>query len=114
VSELAGLAEEKFVYIAAGGDPKASAGQTEVQGMLDDAGVANSSATWDATWSTAKQASAAAKLFSAGNSINFATFAEGTVLPDGESAGMGGEHMASFEPAYKVEAARDWLFEQRA
>ena len=29
--------------------------------------------------------------------------------------GMGSsEHMASFEPAYKITALRDWLFEQSA
>lgn len=37
---------------------------------------------------------------------------EGTVLEAGGSSGggggMGGEHMASFQPAYEIPALRDW------
>ncbi|MFG3407016.1 alpha/beta hydrolase-fold protein [Streptomyces sp. NPDC048142] len=116
ISELGNLAKEKFVYVAAGGDEKASAGQTEVQKMLKSDGVPYQTATWDATWSAAELQAAADKLFAAGDSTNFATFEKGTVLQvSGASAApMGGEHMASFEPAYKIPALRDWLFEQTA
>jgi hypothetical protein len=31
---------------------------------------------------------------------------------EGGPAGMSSEHMSSFEPAYKIIALRDWLFEQ--
>lgn len=114
VTKLANLAKEKFFYIAAGGDSKASGGQTDVEKMLKSAGVSYQTATWDATWPASKFSSAAADLFSAGDSINFATFATGTVLNAGgtSSSSMGGEHMASFEPAYKITALRDWLFKQ--
>lgn len=158
VSQLANLAKEKFFFIAAGGDAKASAGQADVKKMLTADGVKYQSATWDATWSAADTAAAAQKLLAPGDTINFATFATGTVLevsgatssPGGTAAGgspsggapsggapsggapsgapsgmpsgapggagMGGssEHMASFEPAYKITALRDWLFQQKA
>jgi predicted peptidase len=115
VSELSGLAGETFVYTAAAGDDKASTGQTEVEQMLTDAGIAYSSATFDATWSAEESAAAAAELLASGDSANFATFAEGTVLEAaGSSGGMGGEHMASFQPAYEITALRDWLFQQTA
>ncbi|MFE0801390.1 alpha/beta hydrolase-fold protein [Streptomyces sp. NPDC058812] len=118
VSELGNLAEEKFFYIAAGGDENASGGQADVKNLLKEAGVSYQSATWDATWTAAQYATAAKKLFAAGDDINFATFKTGTVLEasDSTSSGsaMNSEHMASFEPAYKITALRDWLFEQKA
>ena len=116
ISQLGGLTTEKFFSIAVGGDEKASAGQIEVENMLEDAGVSYQTATWDATWSAERFATEAARLFAAGDSVNFATFSTGTVLetPGASSSPVGGEHMASFEPAYKITALRDWLFEQSA
>lgn len=158
VSQLKNLAKEKFFYIAAGGDANSTGGQTDVEKMLTTAGVPYQTATWDATWTAAELATAAAKVFAVGDRINFATFKTGTVLtvagssssaaggagtapsgmagqPAGGGAmpsGMGGppsgatgggsgnmaggssEHMASFEPAYKITALRDWLFKQGA
>ena len=115
VSALAGLATETFVYTAAAGDDKASTGQAEVEQMLTDAGVSFSAATFDATWSAQESADAAAGLLAAGDAAAFLTFAEGTVLEAaGASDGMGGEHMASFQPAYEIAALRDWLFAQTA
>ena len=115
VSTLGNLAAENFFYIAAGGDDSASGGQTDVQAMLDEAGVSYGAATWDATWTAEQSAQAAAELFAAGESINFATFETGTVLEaNSSSGGMNSEHMASFQPAYQIEALRDWLFAQTA
>ncbi|WP_030616247.1 alpha/beta hydrolase-fold protein [Streptomyces fulvoviolaceus] len=116
ISQLTNLAKEKFFYIAAGGDDKASVGQTEVQKMLKSAGVSYQAETWDATWSEAQFSAAAKELFAAGDSINFATFKTGTVLEvsGASSSAMAGEHMASFEPAYEITSLRDWLFEQSA
>jgi hypothetical protein len=56
-------------------------------------------------------------MYASGDAANFATFAAGTVLTvSGQSAdsGAGSEHMASFEPAYRITALRDWLFAQTA
>ena len=48
-----------------------------------------------------------------GNSANFVTFTPGTTLAEGQTAGGGaGEHMTSFDYAYKLEAVRNWLFAQ--
>jgi predicted peptidase len=114
-SELAGLAGENFVYTAAAGDEKASTGQAEVEQLLTDAGVSYNAASFDATWSAAESAEAAASLLSTGDSAFFVTFAEGTVLEaSGSSGGVGGEHMASFQPAYEITALRDWLLAQTA
>lgn len=118
ITQLENLTDETFFYIAAAGDENASGGQAEVQQMLDDAGVSYNTATWDATWSAQESADAAAELLAAGDDINFATFAEGTVLEAAGSTDSSGpqnsEHMASFQPAYEIEALRDWLFAQSA
>lgn len=115
ITTLTGLAGENFIYTAAAGDEKASAGQTEVEQMLTDLGVSFNTATFDATWSAADSAAAAAELLATGDTAYFLTFAEGTVLEaSGSSGGMGGEHMASFQPAYEITALRDWLFQQTA
>ncbi|MDN3312194.1 alpha/beta hydrolase-fold protein [Microbacterium oryzae] len=115
ITQLSGLADETFVYTAAAGDEKASTGQTDVEAMLDAAGVSYNTALFDATWSDEESAAAAEELLSSGDSAYFLTFAEGTVLEAGDSSSeMGGEHMASFQPAYEIAGLRTWLFEQTA
>ena len=37
---------------------------------------------------------------------------EGSTLTNGTSNNMSGEHMTSFDYIYKIDAVRDWLFEQ--
>ena len=54
-----------------------------------------------------------AALLAEDNSANFVTFTLGTTLAEGQTSGGGvGEHMTSFDYAYKIEAIRDWLFAQ--
>jgi predicted peptidase len=119
-TQLEGLAGETFTYTAAGGDENASGGQGDVEGLLDEAGVPYGTGTdWDATWSEAKLNRAARAMYASGAAANFATFATGTVLTaagqSSSSSGMGSsEHMASFEPAYRITALRAWLFAQSA
>lgn len=112
IGTLDGLASEKFCYIAAGGDAKATGGQAEVKALLTKKGVAFQTATLDATWSAQQADAAAKKMLAAGDSINIATFTTGTVLTANPSAGNM-EHMASFMPAYRITALRDWLFAQK-
>lgn len=106
ISVLSPLTEAKFFYITAGGDEKASGGQTEVMDMLDDAGVSYSYGEWNAQ--DEHQNTAAESLIAEGNQANFIRFETGSVLNGGE----GMEHMASFNYGYKIDAVRDWIFEQ--
>ena len=48
-------------------------------------------------------------LIAQGLDANFVTFTKGTTLTEGMS---GSEHLTSFDYAYRLEAVRDWLFEQ--
>lgn len=114
INTLAGLGGETFFYVVAAGDPKASAGQQELLDLLTANGATIARATdWDATWDDATMTAAVDKLLAEGSRINFAMFAEGTVMPAGvETPGGSGEHMYSFDPAYSVDAVRDWLLSQ--
>ena len=109
ITELKGLESQTFFYIAAGGDQKAVGGQEDVLAMLDADGVPYSySDGWDAQADAAELTALVEAELSEGNAINFIRWETGTVL----NGGGGMEHMASFDYAYKLEAVRDWLFEQ--
>ena len=111
VDVLSGLEEEKFFYIVSAGDPKASAGQAELLAKFDADGAAYSTAEWSAR--AEDQDALVAAMLEEGNDANFVTFTAGTTLAEGQSTGGGaGEHMTSFDYAYKIEAVRDWLFTQ--
>ena len=81
--------------------------------MFDADNAAYSHAEWSAQDAAETQNAAVASLLSEGNRANFITFTEGTTLSEGQTAMAGaGEHMTSFDYAYKIEAVRDWLFQQ--
>lgn len=109
ISVLSGMEGQKFFYVTAGGDEKASGGQDEVMAMFDADGVAYSYGTWSAQDSAEAQDAAVAELLAEGLDANMIRFETGTVFKEGQT---GMEHMASFNYAYKLTAVRDWLFEQ--
>lgn len=108
ISVLQGLENQKFFYITAGGDAKASGGQDEVKAMFDADGVPYGYGTWNAQNSVDEQNAAASELIALGYNANMIRFETGSVLNDGQ----GMEHNASFNYGYKIPAVRDWLFEQ--
>ena len=109
VSVLKGMEGQKFFYITAGGDEKASGGQDEVMAMFDADGVSYSYGTWSAQDSEEEQSAATGRLVSLGFDANMVRFETGTVFKEGKT---GMEHMASFNYGYRLDAVRDWLFEQ--
>ena len=97
--------------IVSAGDPKASAGQSGLLEVFDTDAASYTHGEWGAQ--DADQDEKVALMLSEGNDANFVTFTEGTALAEGQNAMMGaGEHMTSFDYAYKIEAVRDWLFAQ--
>ncbi len=113
VSLLSGLEEKPFFYVVSAGDPKASAGQAELLALFEADKAAFSHAQWSAQDDAEAQNAAVAAMLAEGNSANFVTFTLGTTLAEGQTSGGGaGEHMTSFDYAYKLEAVRDWLFRQ--
>ena len=112
-TKLSGLEAESFFYIVSAGDPKASAGQADLLAVFDADNAAYSHAEWGAQDDTDSQSANVAAMLAEGNNANFVTFTAGTTLAEGQSGSTGaGEHMTSFDYAYKLEAVRDWLFAQ--
>ncbi|MBQ6520802.1 MAG: hypothetical protein IJI14_19015 [Anaerolineaceae bacterium] len=112
-SKLNILENKSFFYIVSAGDPKASAGQSGLLSVFDADGADYAHAEWGAQDPADDQNAAVEAMLSAGYSANFVTFTAGTTLADGATASGGaGEHMTSFDYAYKIEAVRDWLFRQ--
>ena len=109
ISVLTPLENQKFFYITAGGDQKASGGQAEVMSMFDADGVGYSYGSWSAQNSEEEQIAAVESLLREGHDANMICFETGSVFKEGES---GMEHMASFNYGYLLSAVRDWLFEQ--
>ena len=109
ISVLNPLEKQKFFYITAEGDEKASGGQEELKALFDQDGIKYSYAAWNAQDSAEEQDAAVEKLLKENRSANMIRFEKGSVLTDGET---GMEHMASFNYAYQLGRVRDWLFEQ--
>ena len=112
VSQLSGLEQKPFFYIVSAGDPKASAGQAELLAAFDAHNAVYSRAEWSAQDDASAQNAAVASMLAESHNANFVTFTEGSTIADGQSGGPAGEHMTSFDYAYKIEAVRDWLFQQ--
>ena len=113
VSLLSGLEQENFFYVVSAGDPKASAGQAELLALFNADSAEYSHKEWSAQEDAGAQKASVASMLAESNHANFVTFTLGTTLAEGQTAGGGaGEHMTSFDYAYKLEAVRDWLFQQ--
>ncbi len=108
-SKTSHFKDKHFFYIVAAGDNKASRGMAALEEVLNAAGATIGKAEWSAKLSQEEQEANARALLSEGHDIDFIVFTKGTVLPEN---GNTIEHMASFDYAYKLEAVRDWLFEQ--
>lgn len=108
-SVLSVLETDRFFYIVSAGDEKASTGQAGLKAVFDADGVAYASAQWSAQDDAQTQNEAVRALIAQGLDANFVTFTKGTTLAEGMS---GSEHLTSFDYAYRLEAVRDWLFEQ--
>jgi predicted peptidase len=111
INVLGPLANMKFFYIVSAADPKASVGMRELGAMLKEKGVSFGTTEFSAKLPDSEQEKYIQNLLDEGHSINFVQFTEGSVTPTGVP-GRGAEHMYSFDYAYKLEAVRNWLFQQ--
>ncbi|MBC2606132.1 alpha/beta hydrolase-fold protein [Pelagicoccus albus] len=111
VDVLSPLAEMSFLYVVSAGDQKASGGMEELGELLSSKGVEFGQTEFSAKLSDAEKNEKVSSLLKNGLPINFIRFSEGTVPPSSNSHG-GAEHMYSFDYAYQLEPARDWLLQQ--
>ncbi len=106
---MAGFADDSFIYGVGGGDEKAHGGMDGLRAVLEAKGKEISSAEWSAKLPQEEQEANMKALLAEGNNVNFFVFTKGTVMPE---SGEGIEHLWSFDYIYKIDAARDWIFEQ--
>lgn len=115
ISKLKGFINDKFVYIAAEGDPGGHGGQLELMNLFKKEKAKYAEMTWSARLPESEQDEKAAKLLGEGYTCNFITFEGNTVLPIGTDMNdlpPAADHMASFNYAYRLAPVRDWLFHQ--
>jgi predicted peptidase len=112
INVLTPLTQSKFIYTVSAGDPKASAGMSEVITLMKQYGVSYGEAEFSAKLSQEQQNKLVNTLLSQAKSINFIRFETGSVLPTQGTTMKMGEHMYSFDYAYLLEPAREWLFAQ--
>ncbi len=113
INVLQPLTKAKFIYAVSAGDEKASGGMAQVGEMLTQNNVPYVQTQFSAKLPQAEQNQKVKALLAEGDKINFIRFDKTTVLPEGNDGARGGEHMYSFDYAYLLEPARDWLLEQR-
>lgn len=112
IAQLEGLKNRKFIYFAAEGDRKASAGMADVKNLLTSANISFGETVWNAKDDQANLNALALELLSEGHDINFVSWQLGSVVgKPGQDGGMQ-EHMASFDFAYRQTVLREWLFAQ--
>lgn len=102
------LLDDKFIYFAAGSENRAGQQIQKILALLREDELPYSAAEWSAKLPEDEQNMLAQELFNRGNPINFIIFSSGSVLPPEG----GSEHMYSFDYAYKISTARDWLLNQ--
>lgn len=112
IGVLQPLTRAKFIYTVSAADEKASRGMNEVGQMLQQAGVRFGETEFSARLPQSEQNAQVSALLAQNRPINFIRFTPGTVTPAGYS-GKGGEHMYSFDYAYLLAPAREWLLAQR-
>lgn len=110
--QLPEVASQHIIYIAAGGDDKAAAGQEELKQYLTEKGVGYGEISQlDAQADRDSLNGQVQTMLDEGNAINFITWASGTVM-QGVSSNITSEHMASFDYGYKLSAVRNWILSQ--
>lgn len=112
INVLQPLAQARFIYTVSAGDAKASAGMRQVGQMLAQKGVRYGEIELAATLPQAEQNAKVLALLQQNHRINFIRFTPNTVVPQGV-VHKGGEHMYSFDYAYLLAPARDWLLSQK-
>ena len=111
MEELDGLSNSTFTFCAAEGDPYPFNNQNEIKKNFDSLNIKYGSLDLiNARDNVENLNNAVQKMYDLGYKQNFISYAKGTVLPPNSENKS--EHMASFKYTYRIEAVRDWLFNQ--
>lgn len=107
------LAKEKLWILVSQDDDKAWPGENAITKVLETEGAKISRAVWDGTWTAEEFRTAFEAIDSEGSSINYVTFAQGTVIPEGQSTAGASGHRNTWRIVYAIEPIREWIFRQR-
>ncbi len=108
---IAQFANKKFFYIVSAADPKASVGMAQMEAAFDAQGTTYAEAEFSAKLDSVQKEALVADVLKENSTHNLIRFSTGTVMPE-PTDWKGAEHMYSFDEAYKLATARDWLFTQ--
>lgn len=103
------LAETPFIFFYAGENGKAWKMKEPIENAARKMGKSYTWSEWSARLPLERQDQLAQTMLDKGQPINIIGFENGTVLPEGV---QGSEHMYSFDHAYQIAPAREWLFRQ--
>lgn len=112
INVLKPLEKNKWIFTLADGDLGAVKTHGELTTMLKADKVAFEQLNLSAKLPQSEQNAKVSALLAKGSPINIVYFDKGTVLPEGNTMTKGGEHMYSFDYAYKLAPAREWLLMQ--
>lgn len=111
INVLNTLTQKKFIYTVSAADPKASVGMKEVIDLMKQNNVPIAETEFSALLPQNEQNQKVVEVLNQGKNANFIRFTPNTVVPQGVTH-KGGEHMYSFDYAYKLAPAREWLLKQ--
>ena len=102
------IGNAKIIYIVSEGDTKAGEGMTDLMNILDwdDSRYSFRKFSIKETYET--QNKIVNEAIAEGKNLNLFMFNKGKVVPEGVKSNN--EHMYSFDYAYKIDAAREYLF----
>ena len=103
------LVETPFIFFYAGENGKAYKMKEPIENAARKMDRGYTWSEWSARLPLAQQDQLASTMLSKGQPINIIGFENGTVLPENF---QGSEHMYSFDHAYQIAPAREWLFKQ--
>ncbi|MDO5622718.1 MAG: PHB depolymerase family esterase [Paracoccus sp. (in: a-proteobacteria)] len=106
---VAPMAGQKLFILVSQDDSIAFPGQNAITAALEAAGADIARAVWDGRWSADQFQFAFDDLISEGARINYVSFAEGTVIPPGESTEGAAGHRNTWRIAYTIAPIREWI-----
>ncbi|MFV0411027.1 MAG: PHB depolymerase family esterase [Paracoccus sp. (in: a-proteobacteria)] len=114
LSLVAPLAQDRLWVIVSQDDAKAYPGMNAIMQVLEQNGAGITRMIWDGRSRQEQLDANVAEMQAAGPNSNvfYAAFAEGTVIPEGESRAGAAGHVNTWRIAYDIPAVRDWLMSQ--
>lgn len=107
------IPRQRFFYIASEAD-KAAPVMERMESFFQEDHIPYAATRFAANLPDAEKERLVQALIAEGRAINLVRFTQGSMLPPGSAPNSkGGDHMYSFDYAYRLQAVRNWLFAQQ-